>query len=442
MVVEAVRSGAEAWWTETPANEWSDAIVAAMKLGGVDNLFFVSGSELTFKIEIGVPGTARTASNTWVLGDATRGRIDSTWVIAGDYDFVDVTNDVQSFTVDRTRNREFDMPEAGTASVVIRDDRVAQGTARRYDPSNTASVFYPSLVARSQLRISAEGKVLFTGDITNLDRVHSDYGKTCVVRIDAADVISRCAATQITYKPEAVHNSQKRMARILERGNLRFTPTFFLSGSNFYQVGNEETGSVLDLLQAVVFGERGFLYANTENTLVMLTNAWISSAASICTFDDGSTGATFKYSEMTEDNGNELMVNDVTVDSIKGDVHPVHRRNDASITKYGVRSWPGGTIKSPVEPKELRRTLASAIVNAFPDPVTRFKSVTVPTVRYLAADRQTLLGIDLGGRVTVKRTPLGTGSPAAVSQTLVVVGVHHEGHPNWLESTFTLSPLL
>src|SRR5262245_2223466 len=35
--------GTEAWWTETGAEEWSDAIVAAMKLGGVDNLFFVSG---------------------------------------------------------------------------------------------------------------------------------------------------------------------------------------------------------------------------------------------------------------------------------------------------------------------------------------------------------------------------------------------------------------
>ena len=40
--------GTEAWWTETGAEEWADAIVAAMKLGGVDNLFFVSGSELSF----------------------------------------------------------------------------------------------------------------------------------------------------------------------------------------------------------------------------------------------------------------------------------------------------------------------------------------------------------------------------------------------------------
>ena len=35
-------------WVDTPADEWSDAVVAAMKLGGVDNLFFVSGSEVGY----------------------------------------------------------------------------------------------------------------------------------------------------------------------------------------------------------------------------------------------------------------------------------------------------------------------------------------------------------------------------------------------------------
>jgi len=35
-------------WTTVAADEWGDAIVAAMKLGGVDDLFFVSGTELNF----------------------------------------------------------------------------------------------------------------------------------------------------------------------------------------------------------------------------------------------------------------------------------------------------------------------------------------------------------------------------------------------------------
>jgi acetolactate synthase I/II/III large subunit len=38
----------DARWGEYPGEEWSDAMVQAMKLGGVDHLFFVSGSEIAF----------------------------------------------------------------------------------------------------------------------------------------------------------------------------------------------------------------------------------------------------------------------------------------------------------------------------------------------------------------------------------------------------------
>ena len=47
-MIQTQERGTEAWWTETGAEEWADAIVAAMQLGGVEHLFFVSGSELTF----------------------------------------------------------------------------------------------------------------------------------------------------------------------------------------------------------------------------------------------------------------------------------------------------------------------------------------------------------------------------------------------------------
>ncbi len=36
------------FWNEYGADEWSDAIVASMKLGGIDHLYFVSGSEMAF----------------------------------------------------------------------------------------------------------------------------------------------------------------------------------------------------------------------------------------------------------------------------------------------------------------------------------------------------------------------------------------------------------
>ena len=49
------------FWNEYGADEWSDAIVASMKLGGVDNLYFVSGSEMAFYQE----GIAKAEAKGW-----------------------------------------------------------------------------------------------------------------------------------------------------------------------------------------------------------------------------------------------------------------------------------------------------------------------------------------------------------------------------------------
>src|SRR5262245_36855603 len=38
----------DARWSEYPGDDWSDALVQSMKLGGIDHLFFVSGSEIAF----------------------------------------------------------------------------------------------------------------------------------------------------------------------------------------------------------------------------------------------------------------------------------------------------------------------------------------------------------------------------------------------------------
>ncbi len=41
-------TGRDAFWQVHPTDEWSDAIVTAMKLSGIDHLFFVSGTEINF----------------------------------------------------------------------------------------------------------------------------------------------------------------------------------------------------------------------------------------------------------------------------------------------------------------------------------------------------------------------------------------------------------
>ena len=51
----------DARWGEYPGDEWSDALVQSMKLGGIDHLFFVSGSEIAFWQE----GIAKANEKGW-----------------------------------------------------------------------------------------------------------------------------------------------------------------------------------------------------------------------------------------------------------------------------------------------------------------------------------------------------------------------------------------
>ena len=46
--LEPALEAAGNFWKEYGAEEWTDAVVAAMKLGGVDHMFFVSGTELAY----------------------------------------------------------------------------------------------------------------------------------------------------------------------------------------------------------------------------------------------------------------------------------------------------------------------------------------------------------------------------------------------------------
>lgn len=60
-MVEQRLLAADPRWGEYPAQEWADAVMTSMKLGGIDHFYFVSGSELAFYQE----ATARANAKGW-----------------------------------------------------------------------------------------------------------------------------------------------------------------------------------------------------------------------------------------------------------------------------------------------------------------------------------------------------------------------------------------
>jgi acetolactate synthase-1/2/3 large subunit len=57
--VETQRQATANFWNEYGADEWTDAVVASMKLGGIDHMFFVSGTELAYYQEAVVKAGAK-----------------------------------------------------------------------------------------------------------------------------------------------------------------------------------------------------------------------------------------------------------------------------------------------------------------------------------------------------------------------------------------------
>lgn len=60
-MVEQRLASSDPSWGEHPSEEWADAVMTAMKLGGIDHFYFVSGSELAFYQE----AVARAKSKGW-----------------------------------------------------------------------------------------------------------------------------------------------------------------------------------------------------------------------------------------------------------------------------------------------------------------------------------------------------------------------------------------
>ena len=58
-MVEQRLLAADPSWSEHPADEWADAVITSMKLGGIDHFYFVSGSELSYYQEAVARANAR-----------------------------------------------------------------------------------------------------------------------------------------------------------------------------------------------------------------------------------------------------------------------------------------------------------------------------------------------------------------------------------------------
>jgi len=358
------------------------------------------------------------------LDDAAYGLLDTGTL--GGYQMVDVTSQVMSCNVVRGRNRQLEQFNAGTAAIKLRDPQ------RLFDPLNASSPYYPYVAPRSPVEVLANGFAVYSGFVTdwNLDYDYTTSGNvTSVTCADAFTVFANQAMN--TWTPTA-QASGARVAAVLDR------PEVAYQGGRFIDTGLSTLGAfevaegtnVLQYLQLVAASEQGFLFMNWKGTLVFKDRASVLDPLAEVAFTDDGTG--IPYSRLTNSFGDELLYNYIQTQSPAG---AVQTASDAdSIALYQAQQFTKldllNSTTSEVD------ALGEYLLGRYKDPVLRFTGVQVQMAALTADQQNALLVAELTDVVSVQKS-FDVGTPASVTQTVIVSGITHTITPGSHEIRFT-----
>ncbi len=177
-----------------------------------------------------------------------------------------------------------------------------------------------------------------------------------------------------------------------------------LLGSATFQPG-DIAWTYLGLVNA---SEDGRLFIDAQGRVTFQDRYWpfltSSSLTPQVTFTDVPGGK--GYAEFELDLDDELVVN-IARFTRRGGVQQV-AEDAASKALYGEAELQLTDLMQQDDPEVL--SLAQWKVATSAKPLPRVPSIKIPLVRYSPSDQQTVLGLELGERVAINRTPQGVGS--------------------------------
>ena len=349
------------------------------------------------------------------LDDAVYGLLNTSTL--GGLAFADLTSLVQSVNINRGRSRQLDQFNAGTATISF------DNSTRILDPSNTASIYYPFVLPRCPVIIKANGITIYTGLITdwNLDYDISNQDMMYASCADQFTVLANQALNAFTPSAEV---SDVRVKTILDRPEISYqgaraigTGTSLLGAYNVAQDTN-----VLNYLQTVTTSEQGFLFMSADGTLTFKGRSSVLNPVSGATFND-TTGLPMQTLE--NQYGDELLYNFVAVQS-PAVGSAITTSDAASIALYQAQQLSQlDLLNSSVT--ELT-ALGNYLLGKYKDPTLRFTNVSTQLLALSTVNQNICLTLDLTSICTVTKS-FSTGSPASVTQTLIVSGISHNITP-------------
>ena len=369
----------------------------------------------TIQILLGFQQTANFGT-PFQLNNATYGLLDTGTL--GGVQFVDVTDQGESISITRGRNRESEQFNAGTASVRFDDPQ------RIFDPLNESSPYYPFVAPRNPIIISANGIPIFTGAVSSWDL---NYGYTTSANVTTAqcvDDFTVFANQSFSAFTPVAQQSGERIAAVLVRPEVEYQGSTAISTgeSTLGAFAIDEGTNVLQYLQTISASEQGFMFMSAGGTFTFRSRYDALNPVPVIDFKDDGTGV--RYQSLTNAYDDVLIYNFIQAQSPAGAVQTASDASSQAL--FQVQTFTKtGLLESTVDQVQ---GLADYLLGRYKDPRVRFTGVSTQLAALTPAEQNECLSLDLTSIAAVTKS-FDTGSPATVTQTLITSGVAHEITP-------------
>jgi hypothetical protein len=364
---------------------------------------------------------------SFILNDTTKGKLNSIYVLGGDV-LTDVTNYVQSVSVNRGKSRELDRYTAGNASVTLHND------SRIFDPFNTASPYYGNIVPRKPIAIETNGERVFTGFIDDWDLSYDISGKS-YASLTSLDGFMRLSAAELDSFVTTSELSSNRVTTILNRPEVAWpiANRSIETGLTTLQADTVlENTNALQYLQLIETTENGQLFVNRSGAVTFKNRAFNPSFISTVVFADNGSANSIPYTNIGVVYGSENLYNRVTITRAGGS--PQVADSSTSQNAYGVSAYSIDGVLLTTDTEAL--TFANYLVGLYDQPELRINEVTVNLHDKTSTQVGNLTNLEIADVIQVIFTPNKIGS--AITQYARITGIRNNIGIDQHQMTFEL----
>ena len=355
-------------------------------------------------------------------------KLDSTDVLNGSTNFVDITEYVTNININRGRATQLDSFPSSSCTITA-DDRAAE---RYFDPLNTDSEWYSGgsvgIAPRRAFQVyggTAGTTAMFTGFVYDLNMDYAEPNLSTAT-IVATDALGQLGQTVLTAFNPSSQLTSARVSAILDRPEVAFstaTRSIETGVATCGTVAYEDATNVLQALQDVATAEGGRLFVDRSGNLNFDARIAVSFGTAVASFG-GTAGVPIQ--SLANVYGAETVLNRVAV-QIEGGTASSIASGTASQAEYGIKAL--SLTGVPLATDAAGSALALSLLTRFQEPVVRFSEMDVLLNALTTAQQATMASLEIGDILSVSKT-FSTGTPATVTQNVVVESIRHTVNPS------------